>query len=882
MPAAPTFSINVMRRAVLAPALVLFTIMVAHALLETARDALFIANLGPEWLAWAYIAIAAAALIAVVAMRRWAGGRDPRRLLIGFLGIATIGTGSLAAMLAVEPSVAFALYVWSGVIVTLIVPSFWLVIDRSLRLAEAKRVFAAIGAGGGLGALVGSAMASGLGLLIDARHLVTMGATMYLIAVAVTSLLLPRTRSAPEPVLVLPARAVRPGVTSHSTRYVRLLLILGLVSTLAITLGDLMFKRLLAERLPVESLATVFGAVYTGFNVIGLAVQLALTPRLLERLGVGVALTVLPVIVLASTLGFVITGTVIAVIALKLADGGLRFSVYRIANEILFLPIATALRDARKPLIDAVGQRGGQALAAIATFAVASGAEGTWMLGVLTALAVTGWLVVIGFTRAAYVQQFRDTLDAGDILRDGEIPPLDADSVALLTASLASSDEPEALAALDLLSQRGDAIPAHVLYHPSAAVVRRALSLIEGGVRDDVVGILAQLTEHPDPQLRAAALAASSRTSCNTERLVAALTDREPDVRAAAAVGLTCAPGNVAADAELAQLVAGSTAERAAVAHAISRWPHERFRPLLIELASRREPVVIREVLRVWEHAPQLADFDHLLRLLDDPHVRGAARRVFVAGDHLAPLIAALDDPRVPLGIRRHLPRTIGMFGPPAAAPLVARLLREPDGTTEFKILRALGRVRADYPPHRIDTAPVERYVRRSLQDAARYLTLRVRLAVHNDASPTGDLLAALLVEKRLHAIERVFRGLGVLSPAADLRSIHDALLANDDPDRRSAAREILDELVPGELRVPLLAAIDGRDLAAPRLYPSHADIVTALLSDPSDSVRCIAAHHVAERHLVMLRAELLRLKPLTGSALVTHAFEQAIERLDA
>jgi hypothetical protein len=44
---------SIWRREVLAPAGVLFAIMTAHALLETARDALFLARLGAERLAWA-------------------------------------------------------------------------------------------------------------------------------------------------------------------------------------------------------------------------------------------------------------------------------------------------------------------------------------------------------------------------------------------------------------------------------------------------------------------------------------------------------------------------------------------------------------------------------------------------------------------------------------------------------------------------------------------------------------------------------------------------------------------------------------------------------------------------------------------------------------
>jgi len=59
------------RRGVLAPAGVLFAIMVAHTMLETARDALFLARLGPDDLAWVYLAMAAIALLAFVTLRRW-------------------------------------------------------------------------------------------------------------------------------------------------------------------------------------------------------------------------------------------------------------------------------------------------------------------------------------------------------------------------------------------------------------------------------------------------------------------------------------------------------------------------------------------------------------------------------------------------------------------------------------------------------------------------------------------------------------------------------------------------------------------------------------------------------------------------------------------
>ena len=97
-----------------------------------------------------------------------------------------------------------------------------------------------------------------------------------------------------------------------------------------------------------------------------------MTPRLLARWGVGGALTVLPLMLVASAAGFVATGALIAILALKLGDGALRHSLHRVGSEILYLPVPSAIRDGWKLVADAIGQRGGQALAALIVFASAS------------------------------------------------------------------------------------------------------------------------------------------------------------------------------------------------------------------------------------------------------------------------------------------------------------------------------------------------------------------------------------------------------------------------------------------------------------------------------------------------------------------------------
>ncbi|HEX7842053.1 MAG TPA: hypothetical protein VF469_31495, partial [Kofleriaceae bacterium] len=520
-------------------------------------------------------------------------------------------------------------------------------------------------------------------------------------------------------------------LSQKSRRYVRLLIVVELLSMIALTFGDLMFKRIVADRLAAGDLASAFGAIYTGLNVVGLAIQLLVTPRLLARWGVANAMMVLPIVLVTTALGFSLTGALIAVVALKLGDGGLRHSLHRVSSEILFLPVPAVVRDGWKPVADAVGQRGGQALAALAVFGLGALGGGARLLGVGTAVIATGWLVAIAITRRAYVAQFRETLKAGEIQRDVRVPELDADSRELLIEALSSPDEIEALAALDLLARRGR-VPALVLYHPRAAVVQHALSLLPGELRPDVVRVLDHLIEHSDPKIRAVALAVSCRNGGSRDRLAAAASGADADVRAVALIHLASDPECTAVvDDGIAALTAGTTSDRAALARAIGHAPDARFRRVLYQLLEQREPAVMREVLAVLARAPTLADLDRLLALLEGPHVRGDVRRVFLSLGRrgLDHLIAALDDPRTPLGVRRHLPRTISRFETGvAAAALVARLLREPDGTTEYKLLRAIGRMRADEPELAIDTGAIRSYARRAVADAARYATFADQL----------------------------------------------------------------------------------------------------------------------------------------------------------
>jgi AAA family ATP:ADP antiporter len=133
--------------------------MCAHALLETARDALFLEMIPASQLPWVYLIIAVLAIGVMMTFRF--GGESPRdRLIFAQVSAAVVTLGFWWIIGREEIWLYYALYVWSAMIASIIVVSFWLFLGELFTIAESKRLFASIGFGGALGALTGFGLAS--------------------------------------------------------------------------------------------------------------------------------------------------------------------------------------------------------------------------------------------------------------------------------------------------------------------------------------------------------------------------------------------------------------------------------------------------------------------------------------------------------------------------------------------------------------------------------------------------------------------------------------------------------------------------------------------------------------------------------------------------
>ena len=845
----------------------LFGILTGHSILETARDALFLSSLPASRLPWVYLVIAGLAVV-VARLNRRVTSRYSRRatLALTLFGSAVCTAGFWLWAGHGETSL-YGLYVWTGVMATIVVVQLWLLVSDAFDPRAAKRAFAIIGAGGLVAATFGSALAGALLRVIEPRDLVLVASALM----ALSGVVLVAWRS---PVQPDAPRSRRPraqpapeGLLAHP--YLRRLLLLVALTQVAVTSSDLLFKTAIVSLVAPEDLGAFLANVYTALNGLSLVVQLVLASWVLRRFGVSRALWALPVLLGVGAVGFAMTAALAPILFLKVVDGSLRHSLHRTGIELLYMPLPAALRERHKTTIEAVGGRGGQAVASLA------------MLGALTigfdlsqlTMVVFGFtallMIAVALIKRVYVDMFRDRLRDGTIETRAAMPALDLHSLEALIAGLSSEEDAVVLSAIELLdaSGRGNLLPPLILYHPSRAVVIRALDVMGAGQRRDFVPLARRLLGAPDEEVRTAALRALTTVAGADEHpiLRRALSDTSPSVRATALIGLIVSSRAAGAFAnEVRAVIEGPDPEgRVALARAIRRSPAPAFRDLVKQLAAIAEPELQAETAAIMTAAPHPSYLPLLLPMLGDRVARPEARNAMVAIGRpaLALLNVAMGDPKLPRRLRMHLPRTVSRFGNQSAANVLSRHLEvERDEVVAHKILRGLGRLVAENEHIRIDAELVERNLTAVVTRAITLLGWRLTIAEHMEATsatPAGRLLVRLLREKQDTSIERAFRLLGLRHPEEDIHAVYIGLRSGD-LHGAASGRELVEHLVTGRMREALLALVEHGEqedrerleLAAPFAPPiatGLADTLRAMMVDPSDAVVGLAAHHIAE-----------------------------------
>jgi len=349
-----------------------FLLFAGYFMLRPVRETMGIAG-GVNNLQWLFTGTFVATL-AAMPLFGWLAGRAARRRVLAWtLGFFATNLVLFALGFLLLPDNAWlarAFYIWLSVFNLLAVSVCWSVMADLFRIVEARRLFAlmAVGAsvGGLVGPLLGVALVGAIGhaglLLLSAALLVgTIGAARRLQAWRDRFPLSPGEATAR-------GKPIGGSPFAGAGQVLRSPFLLGsavFVLLLAAATTFLYFEqaRLMQIAFPDRVDQTrVFGIIDMIVQALAIMTQLFLTGRIAQKLGVGVLLVAVPLVVAGGFvwLAFAPTFAVLAVVMITRRSG--EYALVRPGREMLFTVVPVEAKYKAKNFIDTVVYRGSDAL----------------------------------------------------------------------------------------------------------------------------------------------------------------------------------------------------------------------------------------------------------------------------------------------------------------------------------------------------------------------------------------------------------------------------------------------------------------------------------------------------------------------------------------
>ena len=875
----------------------LFLTVAAHTMLETARDAIFLAKLAARDLNLVYVALAGLTLIATIVSTKLAFVVGRRNALIcSLVGFAV----SITALRFVPatPRIALVLYLLSGVEGAMLAPQFWLLAGDRFTVAQARRLFGSIASGGVAGGVVGAGAAALVVRAFHIRELLAISGGMFLVAGLVVATI---ERASTETKGEAPADAStekKPRARPFKANpFLARIAALVSLSTAAVLVVDYLFKSSAARHVPVESLGYFFARYYAAMNAASLVVQVLIAGRLIRRVGVIGAVAVMPLLLLGGGVAaLVFQGVFLFVLCVKTFDGALRYSLNRVATELLYLPVPLEPRQQAKGFIDSALSRIVQAVTAALLYFLALHSLATpRILAAIIVVLSAGWFALAVTLRSPYLDLFRRSLKRDGASEGEGAHELDMPSAEVLVESMGDPDPVTVVAAMNVLDEhhRMALIPSLVLYHDSPIVLVRALTLFGESTRTDWVPLAERLLGHPDDSVAAATVSALARAG-RADALARAAEHPSPRVQAYLAFYEARRRADAPHEDSLLSGVTHAMGEQArmsrrALLDVVSDAPEEKDIPLLIGLSQLPELDADEEGVTHLARAvtvlrsPKLIDL--CIQRIGRRSGRDAIRDALVAigPPALDALEALLNDPSADRRLRLHAPRTISRFGNQRAADiLVRRLLQETSGMIRYKVLRALGQLVARQNV-KVDRRQIDPEAEKNLEEYMRLLSFRVALlagtaprAEEHDAP--SAVLDGLIFDKMGQSMERAFRLLQIAHKRENIESVHNAA-RSEDKTLRANAGEFLDVLLfrHDQQRLRRLLRIvvdDARDVdrvrwareEVPGLPETRVEVLTRLLDDKDEVLVALAARQALALHDDKLRGAVQRVRARSPS----------------
>lgn len=331
------------------------------------RDELGI-QAGAESMQWLFSGTFVAMLL-LVPLYGWVISRWPRRWVVPCvfvaLGVSLLLARGVAVGLEGSARATFAagLFVWISAFNLLAVSVFWSLAVDVFSPRSSRRSFGLVSAGGTAGALAGPLIAAGV-VRFGAPDDLMVVSGFLLFAVAVAGWGLERTDDPPESAEGLGGGVVQGfGLMLAEPRLRMLCGYLLCMTWVSTVLYFVQARVIAAAELDSAARTTTFAMLDLVVNGSAIVVQLLLTGRVLERLGLAAVLLTLPVVSGLALIGVSLAPSLSVVLVAQALRRSTNFALARPAREVLFTSVGRLARFKGKNVVDTVVYRGGDMLA---------------------------------------------------------------------------------------------------------------------------------------------------------------------------------------------------------------------------------------------------------------------------------------------------------------------------------------------------------------------------------------------------------------------------------------------------------------------------------------------------------------------------------------
>jgi len=387
--------------AVVAGLALFYLLFTGYFMLRPVRETMGVAG-GVDNLQWLFTGTFIATL-ACLPLFGWLASKVRRRHILHWTyGFFVSNLLLFAVLFARQPDdvgQARAFYIWLSVFNLLTISLAWSVLTDLFASEQGKRLFGLLAAGASLGGLSGPILGALLVAPLGHAGLVML-AGLFLLGSMVAAEYLQRWRDRHP----LPAASEQPGTRplggnpfAGATAVLRSPYLLGIalfVVLLASVSTFLYFEqaRIVSETFTDRTRQTqVFGLIDSVVQALAILTQVFITGRLARRMGVGVLLVAVPLVMAAGFLWLALAPVFAVFVVVMVVRRAGEYALVRPGREMLFTVLPAEDKYKAKNFIDTVVYRGGDALSGWVKRALDVFAEHPQMAMLIGALIAVGW-----------------------------------------------------------------------------------------------------------------------------------------------------------------------------------------------------------------------------------------------------------------------------------------------------------------------------------------------------------------------------------------------------------------------------------------------------------------------------------------------------------